>query len=58
MRHQVDIPHGLSAIAIDAAQAERIGKMAVSDPAAGENPVVFSAGRYAEIFTDVVNGEL
>ncbi len=58
MRHQVGIPHDLSAIAIDAAQAERIGKMAVSDPAAGGNPVAFSAKRYAEIFTDAVNGKL
>lgn len=58
MRQQVGIPHGLSAIAIDTAQAERIGKMAVSDPAAGGNPVVFSAEHYTEIFTDAVNGKL
>ena len=58
MRHQVGIPHELSAIDIDATQAERIGKMAVSDPAADGNPVVFSVERYAEIFTDAVSGKL
>lgn len=58
MRQQVSIPHDLSAIDIDATQAERIGNMAVIDAAAGGNPIAFSAERYAEIFVDAVNGKL
>lgn len=58
IRAHLGIPHELSAIDIDAAQAARIGKMAAADPAAGGNPIVFSADRYAEIFTDAVNGTL
>lgn len=58
MRSRLGIPHDLSAIDIDAAQAARIGKMAAADPAAGGNPIVFSADRYAEIFTDAVTGTL
>jgi alcohol dehydrogenase class IV len=58
MRRQLNIPHTLSAIDIDEAQAERIGKMSVIDSAAGGNPIAFSAERYAEIFIDAVNGTL
>lgn len=58
MRSQLGIPHNLSAIDIDTTQAERIGKMSVIDPAASGNPITFSAERYAEIFTNAVNGNL
>ncbi len=58
MRHQLGIPHDLSAIDIDEAQAERIGKMSANDVAAGGNPIAFSAERYAEIFIEAVNGSL
>jgi len=58
MRSHLGIPHDLLAIDIDAAQAARIGKMAAADSAAGGNPIVFSADRYAEIFTDAVTGTL
>ena len=58
IRHQVGIPHDLSAIDIDATQVERIGNMAAIDAAAGGNPIAFSAERYAEIFTNAVNGKL
>ena len=58
MRSQLAIPHSLSAIGIDAAQATRIGAMSVSDPAAGGNPIAFDTERYAKIFTDAVSGVL
>lgn len=58
MRRDLGIPHELCTIDIDAAQAERIGQMAVNDAAAGGNPIAFNAERYAEIFVDAVNGKL
>ena len=58
LREQLDIPHSLSAIGIDTAQAARVGAMAAADPSAGGNPVAFSAERYSEIFADAVNGKL
>ncbi len=58
MRRDLGIPHELSAIDIDATQAERIGQMAVNDAAANGNPIAFNAERYAEVFVDAVNGKL
>ncbi|MCB1950248.1 MAG: hypothetical protein KDF62_14840, partial [Nitrosomonas sp.] len=58
LREQLDIPHSLSAIGIDTAQAARVGAMAAADPSAGGNPAAFSAERYSEIFADAVNGKL
>ncbi len=58
MRRELEIPHTLSGINIDESQAARIGKMSVVDAAAAGNPIAFSAERYAEIFTDAVNGSL
>lgn len=58
LRNHLGIPHDLSAINIDTALAVRIGKMSAIDPAASGNPIAFSAQRYAEIFTNAVNGML
>ena len=58
LREQVGIPHTLSEIGIDAAQAETVGKMAVEDPSAGGNPISFTAQQYQQIFENAVNGEL
>jgi alcohol dehydrogenase class IV len=58
LREQVGIPHTLSEIGIDAAQAETVGKMAVEDPSAGGNPIEFTAQQYQQIFENAVNGEL
>ena len=58
MRQQLNIPHSLAEININADEAERIGAMAEKDPSAGGNPIVFDAARYSEIFCDAVNGRL
>ena len=58
LRKQLGIPHTLADIGIDAAQAERVGKMAVEDPSAGGNPISFSAEQYQQIFADAVAGSL
>lgn len=58
LRSDLGIPHDLSAIDIDTALAVRIGEMSAIDPAAGGNPISFSAERYADIFSNAVNGTL
>jgi len=58
LRSQLGIPHRLSDIGIDTAQAERIGEMSAADPSAGGNPVAFTVERYAEIFVEAVNGTI
>lgn len=58
LREQVGIPHALREIGIDTDQAETVGLMAVEDPAAGGNPISFSAGEYQQIFQDAVKGNL
>ncbi len=58
LREQLHIPHTLAEIDINAAQAERIGTMAVADPSAGGNPISFSAAEYQQIFQDAVTGNL
>lgn len=58
LREQLGIPHTLSAIDINDAQAETVGKMAVEDPSAGGNPISFSASEYQQIFQDAVTGDL
>ncbi len=58
LRETVHIPHTLRDIGIDAAQAERIGQMAVADPSAGGNPITFDAAQYSAIFVRAVEGQL
>jgi alcohol dehydrogenase class IV len=58
LRDQLGIPHTLTEIGIDAAQAEIVGKMAVDDPSAGGNPISFNAEQYQQIFVNAVNGDL
>jgi alcohol dehydrogenase class IV len=58
LREQVGIPHSLSAIEIDAHEADEVGRMAVEDPSAGGNPIQFSAEEYSQIFTNAVSGQL
>ncbi|WP_281648001.1 iron-containing alcohol dehydrogenase [Parendozoicomonas sp. Alg238-R29] len=58
LRKTVGIPHSLSEIGIDTAQAEKVGVMATEDPSAGGNPITFTTSQYASIFTKAVNGDL
>ena len=58
LRSQLEIPHSLSDIGIDTAQAQRIGAMSVADPSTGGNPIAFTAERYSEIFVEAVNGKI
>ena len=58
LRTELDIPHSLAEIGIDAAQIAKIGQMAVKDAAAGGNPIQFNAEQYSAICLAAVNGEL
>ncbi len=58
LRESLDIPHSLSAIGIDAEQAQRVGEMAVQDPSAGGNPIQLSAIEYSDLFVGAVEGRL
>ncbi len=57
LRKTIAIPNTLADIDIDDAEAERVGSMAVEDPAAGGNPLALSADEYAELFKRAVKGE-
>lgn len=58
LREQLGIPHCLTDINIDDADAALIGDMAVVDPSASGNPLKFSATDYARIFSNAVHGRL
>ncbi|MCZ6828092.1 MAG: iron-containing alcohol dehydrogenase [Gammaproteobacteria bacterium] len=58
LRARVGIPDNLAEIGITAAEAERVGEMAVQDSAAAGNPISFSAAEYSTIFSAAVDGRL
>ena len=58
MRAQLGIPLTLAAIGIDDRDAERVGRMAALDAAAGGNPIPFDAARYAALLREAVQGRL
>jgi len=58
MRRKLAIPHSLSMIEIDEAEAILIGEMSAVDPTAGGNPIVFSQEQYSQIFIAAVKGQL
>lgn len=58
LREKIDIPHTLSAIGIDDAQAELIARMAVVDGSSATNPIQLSENNYADILHKAVAGLL
>jgi len=58
LRDHLGIPNALTAIGIDDAQSERVGRMSVADPSASGNPITFSEQQYSAIFIKAVRGEL
>ncbi len=58
LRKNIGIPHTISSIGRDAAQAELIGRMAVADGSAATNPIHFSESDYAEILRKAVSDAL
>lgn len=57
-RQALQIPEDLHAIGISSDKRDLIGQLAVEDPSAAGNPVVFDAEQYAEIFENAVNGHI
>ncbi|WP_024951619.1 iron-containing alcohol dehydrogenase [Cobetia crustatorum] len=58
LRESLGIPHTLSALNIDTAQAERVARMAAEDPSGGTNPIPYGAADYQRIFVAAVEGRL
>lgn len=58
LRAEIAIPETLADIGIVADRLDEIGEMAVADPSASTNPVQFTAGQYARIAADAINGSL
>ncbi|WDE09734.1 iron-containing alcohol dehydrogenase [Thalassomonas haliotis] len=56
LREQLNIPHALSDIGIDATRVSDIGEMAQNDPSAGGNPIPFTAQEYTDICLSAING--
>jgi alcohol dehydrogenase class IV len=58
LREQVGIPHTLGDIGIDLQQQGLVGRMALEDPTAATNPIMFTADQYTELFAQAVEGNL
>jgi alcohol dehydrogenase class IV len=58
LRREIGIPDTLADIGIDASEASLIGELAIADGSAATNPVPFTAGAYADLFTRAVEGRL
>ena len=56
LRAGLGIPHALSALKIDAGQADRIAAMAVDDPSAGGNPIKLDVAATRRIFDEAMAG--
>jgi len=57
-RKEINIPHSLSDIGLDANDKKRIGHLATLDAAASGNPIKLTEQDYAQIFTNAVQGNL
>ncbi|MFC4351911.1 iron-containing alcohol dehydrogenase [Fodinicurvata halophila] len=57
-REQMNIPHTLSEIGVDADRSAEIGRMAIADPSAGGNPQNLTAETLERIFLSAQSGEL
>jgi alcohol dehydrogenase class IV len=58
LRTEINIPHTLQEIGIGDDRLTEIGGMAVDDPSAGTNPILFDAATYTEIAANTVHGRL
>ena len=58
LRKEVGIPHKLADIGIDTKRLDEVAKMAVKDPSAGGNPIIFSEKQYKALAKKCVEGDL
>ena len=54
LREALTIPDTLAAIGIDDCVTDRIGELAVGDPSAATNPIIFSPEQYRKIFLEAL----
>jgi alcohol dehydrogenase class IV len=58
LRQKIGIPHTLAEFIVRDAIFDRIGEMAVADPSAGGNPILFSASEYQRVLLNAFEGRL
>ena len=56
LRSELAIPHSLAELGLDDRGLKRVGDMAVADPSAAGNPIIFDSDQYAEIFRRALMG--
>ena len=58
LRKEIGIPHALKEIGIDVKRLDEVAAMAVKDPSAGGNPILFTEKQYKALAKKCVIGEL
>jgi alcohol dehydrogenase len=58
LRKEIGIPHTLEDIGIDTKRLDEIAAMAIKDPSAGGNPIVFSETQYKSLARKCVTGDI
>ncbi|MFN0191749.1 MAG: iron-containing alcohol dehydrogenase [Aestuariivirga sp.] len=58
LKKEVGIPHALKDIGIDAKRLDEVAAMAIKDPSAGGNPIIFSEKQYKAMAKKCVTGDL
>ncbi len=58
LRKEIGIPHKLADIGIDTKRLDEVAKMAVKDPSAGGNPILFTEKQYKALAQKCVVGDL
>ncbi len=58
LRKEIGIPHKLADIGIDTKRLDEVAKMAVKDPSAGGNPILFTEKQYKALAKKCVVGDL
>jgi alcohol dehydrogenase class IV len=58
LREEIDIPHVLSELGIEADEIGKIGRMAVDDPSSNTNPIPFGVKDYESILRSSIDGDI
>ena len=58
LRKEIGIPHKLADIGIDTKRLDEVAKMAMKDPSAGGNPILFTEKQYKALARKCVVGDL
>jgi alcohol dehydrogenase len=58
LRKEIGIPHSLKDIGIDVKRLDEVAAMAVKDPSAGGNPILFTEKQYKSLAKKCVTGDL